>query len=76
MTVQNTLIVTTPIGATLFALLICDYGRGLLLSAAILFVICLEKLKREWSLRLKLSNYKLFQIFWKAYTYNRSRSGQ
>ena len=64
MTVQNTLFAAVSVGAILLALVRSEYGNGLMSSVAILFLICLEKLRREWSLRLdQLPNISLLMIF-------------
>ena len=51
MAVQNTLLVTTSLAASLLALVISDFGGLLIIINAVLFLICAEKLRREWSLR-------------------------
>ena len=51
MAVQNTLMLTTSLAATLLALLISEFDVLLVGINAALFFMCAEKLRREWSLR-------------------------
>ena len=63
MAVQNTLFTAASIGAILLALVLSDYGNGLTSCCAVLLLICLEKLRREWSLRLDQLRNISFLLF-------------
>ena len=70
MAVQNTLFTAASMGAILLALVLSDYGNGLTSCCAVLLLICLEKLRREWSLRLYQLPNIAFLLFLKAYSYS------
>ena len=77
MAVQNTLMLTTSLAATLLALLISEFDVLLVGINAALFFMCAEKLRREWSLRwaflIQINKFIFSWFSFKANTNSRYR---